>query len=116
MLARAIIGRLMKGCRAAALVLFGWYLMTPPLTPAPGQKDRFLVIIDAPLGKWDIESSHDTAKQCEEERGRISSALMPMASGKAKSPFTFEEATVFRGGSLVCISTDDPRLKEDTKH
>jgi hypothetical protein len=44
---------------AAALALLGWYLMVAPLA------DSRTVDLDAPLTKWDIFRSFDSAAQCE---------------------------------------------------
>ena len=39
---------------AAALALVGWYLMVPPLSNP-----------SAPLSKWNLYRSYDTARECE---------------------------------------------------
>lgn len=49
---------------ATALALVGWYLMTPPIQ---GNSDTDIHLhVDAPLLKWNNESSHDTASECQE--------------------------------------------------
>jgi hypothetical protein len=47
---------------AAALALVGWYLMVPPFT---AQRAGPVDVDDqAPLSKWTIAGSFDTAEQC----------------------------------------------------
>ena len=50
---------------AAALALVGWYLMVPPATAPNGTKGAKLMT-DAPLSRWFMHGSFDSAKQCEE--------------------------------------------------
>jgi hypothetical protein len=49
----------MKLRHAAALALTGWYLMVPPYDLEKG-----LVDDAAPLSKWTIDGSFDSAEQC----------------------------------------------------
>ena len=43
----------------AALALVGWYLMVPPLQGAA-------VNITAPIAKWEIKQSFDSAARCDD--------------------------------------------------
>ena len=52
----------MKPSETAALVLVGWYLVTPPSTLPRN------VSYKAPLRKWHIVRSFDTADDCEDSR------------------------------------------------
>jgi hypothetical protein len=53
----------------AALVLVGWYLMVPPLTPE-GLNDPNATLVNgtAPISQWVIFRAYDSADQCEQER------------------------------------------------
>jgi hypothetical protein len=77
--------------------LVGWYLMMPPLT-SDGRIQK-----DAPLSRWQISSSHDTADACEKVR-MVASGWMADANGhKARhTP---------RGDAEISVASDDPRLK-----
>ena len=52
----------MKTRHAAALALIGWYLLVPP----PVIHSSVPVNLDAPLLKWGIFSTHDSAAKCEQ--------------------------------------------------
>jgi len=80
---------------AAALALLGWYLMTPPIVST----SPFRIDLDAPLSRWDIQESFDTAEDCE-------NLYMQLAD---KHPKNSQEDLRYRTGH--CIATDDPRLK-----
>jgi hypothetical protein len=87
---------------AAALALVGWYLMIPPLVGDP-----FYIDHTARLSEWKIESSYDTAEQCESARKRKSgdSGL----SGQILEPGSraMMDAAL---GYAQCVANDDPRL------
>jgi hypothetical protein len=59
----------MKLRHTAALVLVGWYLMVPPLTPE-GLNDPNATLVNgtAPISQWVIFRAYDSADQCEQER------------------------------------------------
>jgi len=93
----------MKPCYAAALALVGWYLMVPPVM-GKGLPDK-----TAPLSKWEIEYSFDTADDCSTSQHKFSDDGMRRAELKKSRQdvilgIQFMDAT--------CIATDDPRLKE----
>jgi hypothetical protein len=76
--------------RAAALVLVGWYLMlcdpsTADIMPSFG---------------CHIQKSFDTAKECEEARGKAVLPPQPTTEEKKQTKHDFR-----------CLATDDPRLK-----
>jgi hypothetical protein len=99
----------MKVRHAPALALLGWYLMLPPadLKTCPAA--------DAPISKWDISQSFDTASDCETSRSRsFNEVIHGLAQhqfkgtcGDAKMDPIAAQITLAR-----CIATDDPRLKE----
>ena len=84
-----------KLCHTAALALVGWYLFVPPQTRTwwIGQ-ERYNDA--APLSRWTIERSFDTAKVCEAAR----LAIQEQAGDAA-----------IRMGHAACVASDDPRLK-----
>ena len=53
-----------RDCRLFAFLLIGWYLMLPPA----GQRNGMLwPDMDAPISKWTIAKSFDSAKACKEK-------------------------------------------------
>ncbi len=50
----------MKARHASALALVGWYLMMPPTSPPNG----YVINDAAPLSKWLLMESFDTAESC----------------------------------------------------
>jgi hypothetical protein len=54
----------MKICHVAGLALAGWCLMMPPFV----QGKHGLVDGDAPLSKWTVTNTFDTAAECENFR------------------------------------------------
>jgi hypothetical protein len=87
----------MKGTHAAALVLAGWYLMTPPLK-GNGGYDTI-----APLSRWRVESGFAGGDDCR----KTVADLIRQASKQGRSQDA-EELKVAR-----CVSQDDPRIKGD---
>jgi hypothetical protein len=114
-------------------VLLGWYLMMPPFYEVsgiifkssvrlePDEASQFIenplnpfrtleVHPQAPLSDWTIESSYDSAAECETVK----------LDKQANSGWPPEEPTdiylklrSLREHESTCVSTDDPRLKED---
>jgi hypothetical protein len=84
----------MRPRHAAALALVGWYLMIPP--SVSGGFDSA-----APLGKWFVYSSYDSAHECEGSKFLNHEALK-QRNDHLKDAFEHAQ----------CIATDDPRLKD----
>ena len=93
---------------AAALALVGWYLMMPPYT------GRHLSV-EAPLSKWLIYTSTDSAAECVD----LQMATVKLLDGKQ---ITDRNGVITDKGSKAialdfalrhaqCVATDDPRLK-----
>jgi len=80
----------------AALVLAGWYLMYPPMTP-DGKN-----LTDAPLAKWGTAACFDTAKECEAARIHGQRSAKDLSGRFAVFKERFDLAR--------CVATDDPRL------
>jgi hypothetical protein len=95
----------MKPRQAAALALVGWYLMAPPLHSVVGN-DQEQWDESAPLSKWKLIDSYDSAEQC----GRVRFLLQneKQYSTQHDAPTAAQRAYV---RSFVCVATDDPRLK-----
>lgn len=90
----------MKLRHAAALALVGWYLMVPPLIANPNPTTGGQLEVSAPLSKWEIVRSFDTAAECNEARQRTA------ASGVGNA-----EAQRLWQKYATCIASDDPRLR-----
>ncbi len=94
----------------AALALAGWYLMVPPAFPTSPKPNADVHFDDsAPLSKWDIWGSYDSAKECMATRvGNL--MTIPQAILKSKNP---NVKAYFSQNTLAqCIASDDPRLKK----
>jgi hypothetical protein len=94
----------MKLRHAAALALVGWYLMAPPVTPCPDDcgADHQHVDTAAPLSKWKMIESFDTAEGCHRWQHQ------------AELKLTADTYTAWtRAHRSECIATDDPRLKSN---
>jgi hypothetical protein len=108
---------------AAALVLVGWYLMTPP--------QKYGDDPDAvPLGRWAISQSFDSARPCEYARKKMIAkfrndmvnedgtdkqtwdAVNDVFSSPSTKKTPFEGTKINAREFAVCVATDDPRLKE----
>jgi hypothetical protein len=87
----------MKSHQVFALVLIGWYLVLPPV--AATEKKWKDYAVDAPLSRWQIYKSFDSAAQCEQERDKLRTNNI-----RADNPVV--QSSMF----ARCISTDDPRL------
>jgi len=93
---------------AAALALFGWYLMMPP----PNWSKTNLST--APLREWTLFGRYNSADECSDERFRMirvqyMAVLSDLAEGES-DPNLPSLHLDFKNAR--CIATDDPRLKE----
>ena len=116
----------MKPRHTAALVLVGWYLMSPPFL-SPGKRDQ-----NAPLSRWDQESEppggwplfHPGAHEQEYivgqplTAGLIYDTEADCLAGRSVWIEVGERLTQQTGDSAFlnyrsdrCVSSDDPRLK-----
>jgi hypothetical protein len=94
--------RVMKLRHAAALALVGWYLMVPPINNGTPE-------IDAPLSRWETQSSYNTAVECQSDlyivvKQALADLQKPMVQDKKSLVLQFSTAT--------CVASDDPRFKE----
>jgi hypothetical protein len=99
----------MKLQHAGALVLMGWYLISPPVNLVP--RRGYIVNHAAHLGYWKIRGSYESSADCDDAKGAM---LMLAADNPAKMPEDFSDLSPeVMGevtGSLVCVAADDPRL------
>jgi hypothetical protein len=95
---------------AAALALVVWYLMLPP-------GDGAEVTIHAPLSRWKIDGSYDSARKGQKQIDILKT--FPLAPGqnldrtaRSADPNVGQTYAIERElWNGVCVSTDDPRLK-----
>ncbi|MBI2962464.1 MAG: hypothetical protein HYY35_01810 [Deltaproteobacteria bacterium] len=97
---------------AAALALLGWYLVMPPearqprgqVSPKgwskayrkdPGAALRRLYDVKAPLSRWAVVGSFETARQCNERRRQGVLAAPQLTTIELSK----------------CVASDDPRLE-----
>jgi hypothetical protein len=80
----------------------GWYLMAAPSHPNQGIFDTH-----APLSRWQWRASFDTASDC--MRGR---AARIERLGRFNTVFGTVGGSVSVDLIYICVSSDDPRLKE----
>jgi hypothetical protein len=100
----------MKPRHAAAVALVGWYLISPPIIRIPRSGCR--VNPAAKLRYWKVRGNYPSIGDCD-AAGR---AILKLANANSDhlpddlidlSPYALRELTQ----SLLCISSDDPRLK-----
>ena len=90
----------------------GWYLMKPPQFRANDRYD-----FGAPLKYWDMESSHDSAAECQSSRqGLIDKGRGLLLAGADHNLMSSNEREDLERllamvESMRCIASNDPRLK-----
>jgi hypothetical protein len=84
-----------------ALALAGWYLIAPPVKPCPGEcgADRQQIDLRAPLSRWQLIESFDSAEICKQYEVELK------LTASTNIAWT-------RAHQSECIASDDPRLKE----
>jgi hypothetical protein len=95
---------------AAALALLGWYLMLPqvyrPTKDKPASNNR-----GAPVSKWDIHKSFDSAAECEKERDNLQRSAETMLEPSSRGDPDGKYRALGEADEVaVCIASDDPRL------
>jgi hypothetical protein len=82
----------------AALALVGWYLMVAPSLPDKDNQGQSVgPNLSAPLSEWSINTSFDSAKDCEQARTAL--------RNKAVNTKHWLWAQ-----AVSCVASDDPRL------
>ena len=92
----------MKLRHAAALAIFNFYLIAPPLQ----KDDPSRIDLMAPFGQWVIEERYDTEEACFEGRDKM------MTLGSADFDNGKDSGLDRQRVNSLCINADDPRLKE----
>jgi hypothetical protein len=108
----------MKPRHAAELALVGWYLMMmPPLTEdghlaqlsGPISRDSVWgVEFKAPLSKWALNGTYDSANLCKENRETRREVLRKEHWPEGSRAWAIGAALI----DSQCVAFDDPRLKE----
>jgi hypothetical protein len=95
----------MKPRQAAAIALVGWYLMMPPRPAGPRMAGALAGWPDtnAPLSKWIIDKSFDSAEDCERGFRKLVAEVMTAQDNESA-------AQEHQSLDAVCIATNDPRL------
>jgi hypothetical protein len=97
---------LLNACRAAALALAGFYLMSPPVTERP----MLVINTNLPMSDWDNHGTFNSKEQCEKGKADLI-AQNPTPSGRwnpSDALRNFQNEAIHQA---QCIATDDPRLK-----
>jgi hypothetical protein len=98
----------MKTHHAAAFALVVWHLMIPSASPNA-------ILVAAPVSEWILSASYDSAENCESvltvlKNDAFTQAQYDCVSDNSRANLC--HADVARTSS-ECVSTDDPRLKEE---
>jgi hypothetical protein len=100
--------RILKPRHAAALALVGWYLMTPPIDRA-GSGGQFWVPANEPLSMWSTDRTFSSEDECKSALANLKqSHIYTGYSGRGDSEYAKDQ----QRQQAICVSTDDPRLKE----
>jgi hypothetical protein len=94
-----------------ALALIVWYLMLPPMTfeNASGEPR---VASDEPLRTWKIIGTYGSAAECHQAAWRGLQNAKNVRQLYPDWPGSYHAAVVKSWFDAVCISADDPLLKE----
>ncbi len=93
-------GHKLGGCAAAAAIVFGWYLMVPPINVATWQVNDH-----APLSQWQRAGDYDSLAQCAAVRKDILRHVIPPALNQ-----TADSAPHYSKLASRCVRAGDPRL------
>jgi hypothetical protein len=86
------------GCAAMAAILFGWYLMVPPIDVGTWRVNR-----DAPLSQWQRAGDYQSRAECDAVRAQILAREIPLGQ-------TPQRAVRYTKLNSQCVAGDDPRL------
>jgi len=98
----------MKIHHTAAFALVVWHLMIPSASPTA-------VLVAAPLSEWSRSASYDSADNCESALATLKNEAFTQAqydcvSDRSRANLCHADVAAT---SSECVSTDDPRLKEE---
>ena len=97
----------MKPRHAAALALAYWILLPPQTSKSPLRFDA-----DAPLDKWWMAGSFDTAAECEAYKLELNSDWLRGLEPRHPDAQTLSDIREYQAQEL-CIPSDDPLLKSN---
>jgi hypothetical protein len=84
----------MKPSFKASLLAIGWYLMAPPSSVKYG---AVVWDMNAPISKWTVIQSFDSAEQCEDLK-----ASFEQEADRVRPIYDVD----------LCVASDDPRLQK----
>jgi hypothetical protein len=82
------------------LALIGWYLLMSPWAKTGWDAS-------ARISSWDLISSHDTAKECEQAKNELTHPPYSKDPEARKYDLRMQSVNM----AARCIASDDPRLK-----
>ena len=95
----------MNSRNAAALALLSWCLLVPPIINDTANQPR--VQPTAPLNEWRVYETFESSAQCEKLKDKIQEGERGLPSSEKNAELKREAAA-----SLLCVPTDDQRLRE----
>ena len=97
-----------------ALLLTGWYLMLPPAAQRNGVPWPDST---APVSRWTIAKSFDTAKACEADLAKHRKQFRTYQKASRSDPAAafWSSFYVTASGSATCIASDDARLRDSAE-
>ena len=98
----------MKTHLTAAFALVVWRLMIPSTGPTA-------LLVAAPLSEWNRSATYDSADNCESALTTLKNEAFTQAqydcvSDRSRANLCHDDVA---STSSECVSTDDPRLKEE---
>ena len=100
--------KLNESPHAAAFALVVWYLLLPSLIRHGQRIDN---IQDVPMSRWERESFNANKTEYEAAEARFH-ALAERSETWSKLPTVDYTPRYTRWSNAICVSSDDPRLKE----
>ncbi len=94
----------MKLRHVVALALVGWYVLIPPT------RNNLALDLQAPLSRWVKFKSFESFHDCVLGAGELNQRANGDPNVRPSLKFTQMELRQF--SEAVCVSDDDPRLKE----
>ena len=98
----------MKTHYAAAFGVVVWHLMIPSTSPSA-------VLVAAPFSEWTLSTSYDSAENCDADLMALKNDAFTQAQYDCLSDRSQANSCLadLARTSSQCVSTDDPRLKEE---
>jgi hypothetical protein len=104
---------------AAALALFGWILILPPLRfkgPLSDPNTTVEADIVAPLSQWKkLGTPFATLQECREYPAHFRKLLRENKDSTEQDKQNADKMAEYWFGKSQCIASDDPRLKDGAR-